>query len=100
MIAGRTNVHDEKQSGRTSVVIDVLVQSISQQFSERLRFIFSELLRHFTQISRTLLYEILRSKAVLSQVLPNMGSEKSSRVHTKRREWLQLDFGAISQRWR
>jgi hypothetical protein len=29
-----------------------------------------------------------------------MGSEKSSRVHTKRREWLQLDFGAISQRWR
>jgi hypothetical protein len=50
---GRTNVHDEEQSGTPSVVSDDLVQS------ERWRFTISTLSCEFPQISCTLLYEII-----------------------------------------
>jgi hypothetical protein len=51
---GRTNVYGEEQSGRPSVVSD-LVQIVDEKNYERRRFTISEL----PQISRTLLYEII-----------------------------------------
>jgi hypothetical protein len=50
---GRTNVHDEERSGRPSVVRDDLIEN------ERRRFIISEFLREFPQISPTVLCEII-----------------------------------------
>jgi transposase len=52
---GRTNVHDEEQSVRPSVVSDNLVQSVDQKISERWRFTISELSCEFPQTSRTVL---------------------------------------------
>jgi hypothetical protein len=59
---GPTNVHDEEQSGRPSVVSDDLVQSVDQNISERWRFTISELSCEFTNISRTVLYEIITDR--------------------------------------
>jgi hypothetical protein len=49
----RINVHDEERSGRPSVVSDVGVQS------ESWRFAISEFSCKFSQISNTVLYEII-----------------------------------------
>jgi hypothetical protein len=54
-----TNVHDEGQSGRPSVVSDDFFQNIDKKNCERWRFTISELSYEFPQISRTLLYEII-----------------------------------------
>jgi transposase len=54
---GRPNVHDEERSGRPPVVSNDLVQSVHQKSCERRRFIM-ELSCEFSQISRTILYEI------------------------------------------
>jgi hypothetical protein len=48
-----------KVISRPSVVSDDLVQSIDQKICERQRFTISELSCEFTQISRTVLYEII-----------------------------------------
>jgi hypothetical protein len=45
--------------GLPSVVSDDLVQSVDQKISERWRFTISEVSCEFTQISRTLFYEII-----------------------------------------
>jgi transposase len=50
---GQTNIHNEEQSGRPSVVSDDLVQS------EKRCFTISEPSCEFPQISLTLLYEII-----------------------------------------
>jgi hypothetical protein len=59
---GRTNVHDEEQSGRPSVVSDDLVQSVDQKVSERRRFTISELSCKFSHISCTILYETVTDR--------------------------------------
>jgi hypothetical protein len=56
---GRTNVHDEEQSGQPFLVSDDLVQSVDQKNCERQRFTIPELLCEFPQISRTVLNEIM-----------------------------------------
>jgi hypothetical protein len=56
---GQTDVHDEQQSGRPSVVSDALVQSVDKKISERQRLTISELSCEFPQFSCTLLYEII-----------------------------------------
>jgi hypothetical protein len=72
---GRTNVHNEEQSGQPSVVSDGHVESVDQKLCKRQCFTISELLGDFPQISHTLLYEI--SLARLPQVLRKMGSESA-----------------------
>jgi hypothetical protein len=39
---GRTNVHDDEQSGQPSVVNDDLVQSVNKKIRENWRFTISE----------------------------------------------------------
>jgi hypothetical protein len=55
---GRTNAHDVERSGRPSVVSDDL-SKCWQKISEKRRFTILELSFEFSQISRTLLYEII-----------------------------------------
>jgi hypothetical protein len=56
---GWTNVYDEEQSGRSSVVSDDLVQNFDQKICERQRFTISELSCELPQNSRTVLHEII-----------------------------------------
>jgi hypothetical protein len=80
---GRTNVHDEEQSGRPSVVSDDLVQS------ERWRFIISEIFCVFPQISCTVLYEIITVRLGYHKFCTD-GFRICSQACAKCREWLQL----------
>lgn len=59
---GRTNVHDEKRSGRPSVITDDLVEKIDGKIRENRRFTITELSECFPQISRTVVYEIVTQK--------------------------------------
>jgi hypothetical protein len=59
---GRRDVHDEKSSDRPSVVSDDLVQSAGQKTCERRRFKISEVSCEFPQISRNVLYEIIKAR--------------------------------------
>jgi hypothetical protein len=54
---GRTNVHDEKRSGRPSVLSDDLARSVDQKICDRRCFTVSELSYEFPQIAHTILCE-------------------------------------------
>jgi len=58
---GRENVHDEAQGGRPSLVNDDLVRKVNERVRDDRRFTISDLSLHFSQISRTLLYDIVSS---------------------------------------
>jgi len=58
---GRQKVHDEARSGRPSLVIGDLVHKVNESVRDGRRFRISDLSPHFTQISRTLLYDIVSS---------------------------------------
>jgi len=59
-IEGRENVHDEVQSGRPSLVND-LVHKVNERVRDDRHFTISDLSLHLPQISRTLLYDIVSS---------------------------------------
>jgi hypothetical protein len=44
---GRTNVHDEERSGRSSLVTDDMKEKVNAKIWENLRFTISELHKHF-----------------------------------------------------
>jgi len=56
---GRENVHDEVRSGRPSLVNDDLVRKVNERVRDDRRFTISDLSLHFSQISSTLLYDIV-----------------------------------------
>jgi len=58
---GRANVHDEARSGRPSLVNDDLVRKFNERMRDDRRFTISDLSLHFSQISRTLLYDTVSS---------------------------------------
>ena len=66
---GRTNVHDEKRSGRPSVVNESLVQKVDNRVRENRRFTISSLCDDFPNASRSVLYGIVTKhlKAALSK---------------------------------
>jgi hypothetical protein len=68
-------LYDEERSGRSSVVSDDLQ-------NERRRFTISELSREFPQISRTVLYQIIRYRLGYHKFWQD-GFRKCSQVHTK-----------------
>jgi len=57
---GRENVHYEVQSGRPSLVND-LVRKVNERVRDDRHFTISDLSLHFPQISRTLLCDIVSS---------------------------------------
>jgi len=56
---GRENVHDDPRSGRLSVVNEYLVRAVEEKFRENRRFTIPSLSLHFSQISQSLLHEIV-----------------------------------------
>jgi hypothetical protein len=87
----RTNVHNEKWSGRPSVMGDDLVQSADQKINERWCFTISELSCEYPQISHMVLYEIITIRLgyhmFCARWVPKMLT-----MRTKRREWLRLQL--------
>jgi hypothetical protein len=86
---GQTDVHDKERTDRPSVVGDDLFQNVNQKVCESWCFTISELSCEFSQISRTVLYEIitvtLSYHKFCARWVPKMLT-----VHAKCREWLQL----------
>jgi len=68
-------VHNEAQSGRPSLVND-LVCKVNERVHDNRHFTISDLFLHFPQISRTLLYDIVCShlgyQKVCAQWVPKM----------------------------
>jgi len=58
---GRENMHVEARSGCPSLVNDDLVRKVNERVHNDRRFTISDLSLHFPHISRTLLYDIVRS---------------------------------------
>jgi hypothetical protein len=60
---GRTNVHDEEQSGRMAICSEwrIMLEVLIKKCVKRRRFTISELPCEFPQISRTDLYGIVIS---------------------------------------
>jgi hypothetical protein len=56
---GGANVHYKERSGRLFSANDYLIKSVNPKICERRSFTISELLCEFSQISRTVLYEII-----------------------------------------
>jgi len=56
---GRENLHEEARNGRPSLVNDDLVCRVNERVLDDKRFTISDLSLHFSQISRTLLYDIV-----------------------------------------
>jgi len=51
-------VHDEARSGSPSLVNDDLVNKVNERVCDDRRFTISDLSLHFSQISRTVLYDV------------------------------------------
>jgi len=58
---GREKVHDEARIGSSFLVNDDFVRKFNERVREDRRFTFSSLSLHLSQISRTLLYDIVSS---------------------------------------
>ncbi|GBL74986.1 hypothetical protein AVEN_243789-1 [Araneus ventricosus] len=58
----RTNVHDEAQSERPSVVNDGLVAKVNEKICENRQFTIRMLCDEFPQISKTVLHEIVTNR--------------------------------------
>ena len=56
---GRENVHDEARSGLISLVNDDLVRKVNERVRDDRCFTISDPSLHISQISRTLLYDIV-----------------------------------------
>jgi hypothetical protein len=99
-MGGRTNVHDEEQRGRPSLVSDDLVQNVDQKMYERRHFTISELSYEITQISGTVLYEVIAVRLGCHKLCARwvpimlMGEHKTQRI-----AWAFDFFRAIPQRW-
>jgi len=58
---GRENVHDVARNGRPSLVNDDLLLKVNERVRDDRRFTISDLSLYFSQISRTLFYDIISS---------------------------------------
>jgi hypothetical protein len=59
LLAGRQSVHEEKRSGRPSIITDDLVELVRERIMENCHVTITELSSHVLQISRSLLHEIV-----------------------------------------
>ena len=56
---GRTDVYDAERSGRPSVITDALKQKVNRIIRENRHFTISEMYEQCTEVSRTVVYEIV-----------------------------------------
>ncbi|KAG8247473.1 hypothetical protein J6590_060629 [Homalodisca vitripennis] len=89
---GRTNVHDEEQSGRPSVITDDLIQKVDNKVKENRRFKISSLADKFPAVSRSVLYEIvserLNYRKLFTTHLAGKRHSNDEEVKTFVQQWL------------
>ncbi|GFW32696.1 uncharacterized protein TNCV_3679441 [Trichonephila clavipes] len=66
---GRQSVHDEKSSGRPSLINVDLVERVMQRVIESRRFTITELSSHFLKISLSLLHEMVTKHRLFKKSL-------------------------------
>ena len=84
--SGQDNVHDDKRSGRPSVVTPDLVQQIEVKIRENGRFTITDLAELFPNVSRKTVHRIVTEKSTFSE---------TAVVETTVNNWLQqqaVDF--------
>lgn len=82
---GRTNVHDDKRSGRPSVVTDDLVEKVNAKVRENRRFTISEISIQFPEVSRALIHEIVTEKLGYKKLCARWVPKMLTDVHKQRR---------------
>ncbi|KAL4143360.1 hypothetical protein QTP88_005698 [Uroleucon formosanum] len=88
---GRTNVHDEERTGRPSLISDVLVQEVEKKFMKT-RFTMTSLAKHFPQISRSLLHEIVSIKLNFRKLCARWVPKILTDEHRVKRQGSALQF--------
>jgi hypothetical protein len=81
---GRTNVDDEEQSGRPSLITEYLKKQIEEQIRQNRRSTLDELHAKFPQISRSLLHEILSKHLWYKKNLCKVGATDAGRRPQKK----------------
>jgi len=89
---GRENVHDDARSGLTSMVYYDLARKVNERVRDDRRFTISDLSLHFPQISRTLLYDIVRSHLGYRKVCARWVPEMLTEEYKKQRVACALTF--------
>ena len=89
---GRTNVHDEERTGRPSLISDVLVQEVEKKIHENRRFTMTSLAKHFPQISRSLLHEIVSIKLNFRKLYARWVPKILTDEHIVKRQGSALQF--------
>ncbi|XP_017778305.1 PREDICTED: uncharacterized protein LOC108563968 isoform X2 [Nicrophorus vespilloides] len=97
---GRSNVENDERSGRPSLVTDDLLEQVKSRIVENRRITMTELSKHFPQISRSLLHEVVRehlqfnkvcSRWVTSDENNSLGSPKSAKKeHSEPEEFVVI----------
>lgn len=83
---GRENVHDEPRSGRPSVVTDSLVRDINEKILENRRFTISSLSQSFSDISCSVLYEIVSERLGFRKVCARWVPKMLTAEHKQKRK--------------
>ncbi|XP_035228998.1 histone-lysine N-methyltransferase SETMAR-like [Stegodyphus dumicola] len=81
---GRSDVHDEERSGRPSLVTEELVHAIDYKIHENRRFTISALAIEFSQISRSLMHEIVTEKLKFRKLCSRVPKILTEQHQTKR----------------
>ncbi|GFX55296.1 histone-lysine N-methyltransferase SETMAR [Trichonephila clavipes] len=89
---GRTNIHEESRSGRTSVVSADLIKEIDEKIRLLRNFISSQLSEHFTNISRTVLYETVTGKLGYRKFCARWVPKMLTEIHKTSRMGAALEF--------
>ncbi|GFX62713.1 histone-lysine N-methyltransferase SETMAR [Trichonephila clavipes] len=82
---GRTNVHEEERSVRSSVITDDLMQAVETKIRENRRFTITTLSFEFPDISRSVVYKIVTEDLNFKKLCSRWGVSSSSHRNTKRR---------------
>ena len=89
---GRENVHDDRRSGRPSVVNEDLVRAVEEKIGENKRFAIMSLSLHFPQISQSILHEIVSNKLKFRKVCACWVPKMLTKEHRLKWQASALDF--------
>ncbi|GFV05780.1 histone-lysine N-methyltransferase SETMAR [Trichonephila clavipes] len=89
---GRTNIHEESRSGRTSVVSADLIKEIDEEIRLLRNFTISQLSEHFPNISRTVLYETVTGKLGYWKFCARWVPKMLTEIHKTSRMSAALEF--------
>ncbi|GBM79214.1 hypothetical protein AVEN_60862-1 [Araneus ventricosus] len=88
----RTNIHDESQSGRPSVVSADLIKEIDEKIRLLRNFTITQLSEHLPNISRTVLYETVTGKLGYRKFCVRCVSKTLTEIHKTSRMGAALEF--------